>query len=219
MSELDKYIRQFQSYAKQGRALFPAKAIAAPVKPNLPEEETKALEVIVNKVSAVVIAGKTASLFKDFIAEDFDKKVAESVVSSYGEDNPCTHAYRAKDLGLITGCDDIDDCLEYHNYLVSCYEAAFAFIWGEGYDNARDNVSKAGCPTCTNTCCGFSNIDSKAKYMGIKYYVILRQLRSIQKQLEQLKALKERGIDWKKKLDPTMQTLYGIGGLASELLK
>ncbi len=226
MSALDQYISQYQSYVKEGSKLFPTiKPIGTsvvPTQPVIPEAEKKAVEEIVDKVNEVTETGKTVSLFKSFIVEDFDKKVEESVIAAYNEDNPATRAYRAKDLGLITGCDNIDDAIEYQKYLESRYEAAFAYVWGQGYVDAISDLKKPGCPTCTGqyaTCGGFYTIDAKAMYMGTKYYVVLRQLKAIWKQGENLKSLKDSGMDWKRKLDKTMQTLYGIGGMASELLK
>lgn len=218
--ELEKYLQQYQEYVKLGekvgiRNLRPEdKPVPPPVE--LDEEEA------IKEVEELIKHNKI-ELIPQFDQSAFHAKVLDSVTRIYTVSNPCTIAYRATDLGIVTPCESFDQAVDYWGYLVSLYEIGFVHIWGYGYQDAFDKVTEPGCPNCTgefSKCGGWWSIDAKALYMGDPFYVILRQLRRVIRKSAELDVLVESGISWttvKRKL--RRPSLYSVGSLAYALLR
>ena len=157
-----------------------------------------------------------------FDVQAFHSMVVAAVSPSYGEVNPATTFYEAMDKGRATACEDISQAQDYWDYLSSLAADAFAYIWGYSYADALQNIAAPGCPKCPSCgegCGSHQNIDSKARHMGMQFYTVLLDLRRILRQRADLEQLAAERIDWKSKLGPQNQTLFGLGALASELLK
>jgi len=139
----------------------------------------------------VKLAGKGLGTFdrKKFIDE-----VYADVVGKYGKKNKnnCTVFYEAQDK--ISGVaapwkfSNKQALREAWACVKDLAENAFFEIWGATYADALANLdNESGCPTCNNPkACTFSNIDSKARYMGMEYYAILRDYRRVSKTLADL---------------------------------
>lgn len=157
-----------------------------------------------------------------FDAAAFHSAVLQDVVPKYTESNPATIFYQARDKGMATKADNTNQVLEYWDYLVGLAHDAFRHIWGCTLQEAVASISDPGCPTCT-TCaqgCGsHTDIDSKARHLGMAYYAILLELRRTLGKQQDLYQLAESGIDWKAKLSIPHQTLYYVAELAQEILR
>jgi hypothetical protein len=157
-----------------------------------------------------------------FDAAAFHNAVLQDVVPKYTESNPATIFYQARDRGMVTKADNTNQVLEYWDYLVGLAHDAFRHIWGCTLQEAVVGISDPGCPTCT-TCaqgCGsHTDIDSKARHLGMAYYAILLELRRTLGKQQDLYQLAESGIDWKAKLSIPHQTLYYVAELAQEILR
>lgn len=157
-----------------------------------------------------------------FPVSAFHHEVMLEVEPRYGEVNPATIAYEARDKGMVTKCDHISWAQDYWSYLVSLYRDAFSHIWGYSYEEAREKVADPGCPccsTCPEGCGGHTNLESKARHLGMGYYAILLEVKRFLRKQQDLDELAQAPIDWKAKLGPQHQTLYYLGALASEILK
>ncbi len=174
--ELEQYIQNFQSYVNAGRLVTGIKD--KPVPPPKPQvatvEEAKAIEVIEKQIET-----KKIELPIEFDSQLYHTEVLKRVEGTHGEKNPLTIAYQASDLGFLTPCRSLTEARGYMDYLSALYEIAFSAKWGYGYGDALEKVTEPGCPTCTGEfakCGGSFSLDTKALYMGIEYYDILRKL-------------------------------------------
>jgi len=174
---LDKYLQDFKKYVDDGRALGMKQGeIPPPAKPQLDLTEAAA----VKEAETIIKSAVSTPVMVFFDAEAFHKQVLAKVGPKYTEVNDATIAYEASDLGFLTRAHSIEEVKGYADYLLALYEAAFAYVWGYGYQQAMDEVGNPGCPNCTDKkTCGFWSLEAKAHYMGTEFYVVLTQLNSI----------------------------------------
>ena len=216
--ELEKYLQQYQGYVKLGEKIgiknLENKPTAPPVEP-VEQEAVKEVEELIKH--------HKVELIPQFDQPTFHAKVLESVARIYTVSNPCTIAYRASDLGILTPCESFDQGTDYWGYLSALYEIGFVYIWGYGYQDAFDKLKEPGCPNCKgefSKCGGWQSIDAKALYMGDPFYVILLELRRKIRKDYDLETLAESGIPWttiKRKLQ--RPSLFSTGELAYAFLK
>jgi len=173
---LDQYLQDFQKYVSAGRAAGIKPKVEPPVKPVLEPSEEVAVKVLENQAKSQ----PAPVILVTFDSAAFHAQVLAKVKPKYTEENPCTIAYEASDLGLITSAYSLEEVRGYADYLLALYEGAFAWVWGYGYQQAQDEVGKPGCPKCSGKpICGYWSLEAKAHYMGMEFYDILRKLEGI----------------------------------------
>lgn len=177
---LDQYLQDYQKYVEKGRAvgIKAKKELVPPPKPALEPEE----KAVVEKLEAEIEKKPLPVIPVTFDSEAFHAQVLLKVKPKYTVENPCTIAYQASDLGLVTLAYSLEEVRGYGDYLLALYEGAFAWKWGYGYQQALDEVGKPGCPSCPKemvVCGGFWSLEGKALNMGTAFYVVLTQLETI----------------------------------------
>lgn len=130
-----------------------------------------------------------------FVAKEFHEKVLATVKETYKDQNPCTVLYKARDIGQLTKCVHISQAVEYWNYMVDL--AVFAKDWV-----AEETKKKFGE-------CGWT---PEAIAFNQDFNGLMRSANN----LSQLATTK---IDWRERLAPFNDTLYGVGNLAGQLLE
>lgn len=224
----EDYVKDFEQYLKPGWGLKP------PVKPKPEERAAAAVEavsvldeaekVLVKKVQGEIDKLKLAPVIVRFNPLLFHAAVLEKVEGKYGVKNPCTIAFQAADLGMVTPCASLEHAKGYWDYLCDLYEEGFADIFGYGYAGALEKVKEPGCPNCTGEfakCGGWMSLRAKALYMGDKFYVILLYLEDTLQKNDDLNRLIAFGVSWKrvKYLLGPWDTLYHVGNLARYIQK
>jgi hypothetical protein len=131
-----------------------------------------------------------------FDIKAFHEAVLRDVGPKYTETNPCTIFYEARDKGATVACQHISQAQDYWDYLVALsYEAS-------DWLREQTNADKPG----------------PCKTRSAEYYAFQIELKKTLKAQESLEALAKSAINWKAKLGQQLQTLYGLGACAEELL-
>jgi hypothetical protein len=130
-----------------------------------------------------------------FNAKEFHEKVLATVKETYKEQNPCTVLYKARDIGQLTKCVHISQAVDYWNYIVDL--AVFAKDWV-----AEETKKKFGECGYTPEAIGFN-----------------QDFAGLMRSANNLSQLATTKIDWRERLAPFNDTLYGVGNLAGQLLE
>jgi len=225
----EDYVKDFEQYLKPGWGLKPAAkeekvAAVAEVTPVLDEAEKELVRAVQGEIDK--LKPRYIGVIVRFNPLLFHAAVVEKVEAKYGEKNPCTIAFQAADLGMVTPCASLEQAQGYWDYLVGLYEQAFVHIFGYGYADAVEKVREPGCPKCTPPevgakCGGWMSLQAKAHYMGDEFYVILLYLEDTLQKHDDLNKLIAAGVSWvkvKRSLGP-WDTLYHVGNLARYIQK
>lgn len=217
------YVSEFEKYLEPGFAITtkpkpPVEVVEKPETPPILDEEEQAA---VDEVEKLLEKVKVEPIVK-FDQGRFHAVVLKKVVPRYTVENPCTVAFTASDLGLVTPCVSLAQGQGYWNYLTALFELGFVHIWGYGYDEAWEKRHEGGCPTCTgefSKCTGWWSLEAKALYMGMPYYVALLYLEDVIENRANLKQLVEK-YNWQNiKSRLRRPTLSSVGNLAGMLLE
>ena len=131
-----------------------------------------------------------------FDAKAFHQRVLNDTSLKYGESNPATIFYEARDKGGLITCTDIKQAQDYWDYLVTlAYDA-------EQYVRQATNVDSPG----------------SCKVRSPEHVQIQMELNKTIRCRDNVYALANTNINWKSKLGSN-NTLRGIGVLAEELLR
>lgn len=198
-----------QIITKQLISLMPT--VTAPAGPQPPAEvvpvETK--PVAPAPVETKPISPAPAELAPPFDVKAFDEAVVADLTK---EGIPVTNSNKLTSvmkLGNSWPLESIDQSVDYHRYLDSLAEAAFAEVFGYPYEEAELKVREPGTPR-GSSCPGFTNLKNKAMAMGAEFYSIFLARERVKEQLVTILKIKEAGIDWKKELYPQFHTLTGV---------
>jgi len=152
-----------------------------------------------------------------FDAEEFagveERKLKNRAAQTYLQLSPITLFFAAQDKGKVTRCKHIDQALSYWDYLHTKGMDAFEHMYGFPHAEADEHLAD------DNDSCPYYSVENMARQKGIHYWNMLLNVRWVLKKQAELEKLAETDINWKSKLDRPTQTLFGLGQLASELIK
>jgi len=193
----------------------PETAVEAPVSEK-PTQTTNQVETLPSlRAGDKAIPSEAPTPF-DVVA--FDKAVTQRAKDTYGKVSATHKFFSARELGTVTRATNIDQAVDYWNYLVGLADSAFTETWGYDVNEAKRRVSEPGCPKCKGGCGGFTNLKTKAGFLGPEFYGSYLDLERMKTSLSELEGVKNKNLDWKAKLYPQHHTLYHLGEMAKYLL-
>ena len=148
----------------------------------------------------------------DFAGED-DKKLNRRAAQTYLEINPLTVFFAAQSKGKITRCKHIDQALSYWDFLHRKALEAFDHLFGFPFEEAGQHLAD------DNPTCPYYSVDNMARERGIHFWTMLKSARWVIRKQNDLERLADTDIQWQNKLATQNQSLYGLGQLASEIVK
>ena len=173
--------------------------------------QTEAAKVI--KEADILQPIAEEAYFDPFDHEAFAKKLEARAARTYLEVTPATVYFASLDKGKSTRCQHLDQALAYWDFLVTRVRLAFTHMYGFPYEEADKHLAD------DNKDCPYYSVENMARQKGIHFWNMLRQVRWISRKQAELESLALTDIEWKARLSPTDQTLFGVGNLAYEMLK
>ena len=142
------------------------------------------------------LSSENIAVIPPFDAKAFHARVLNDAGLKYGEANPATVFYEARDKGGLTTCTNITQAQDYWDYLVSLVFDA------EQHVKAATGVESPG----------------PCKVRSPEYVQVQMELSKTIRCRDNVYTLAGTAINWKAKLGSN-DTLRGVGVLAEELLK